>query len=582
MSSCIFFRFKSQKEPLAITFDGSTLSVFEVKRQIIAISRLGDGTDFDLEIRNPDDGTLYDDDTTQIMRASTVIAQRRPAMRPGAGRAARYVTGKMPVNAKNQHRVEASRAATSGQLVTPPQTSFASTSMSDEEKLRAALGLQDEIWKQDAALKAGKPVIRSNMNKVAVPDRPLPKGYTCYRCGKKGHWIQACPTNGDLSFDGRPKIRRTTGIPKSMLRKIDQSECLGEDGQIDVLKLPKGAMCTAEGEWVIAVTDSKAWEKYIQQHKASEEEAKEAAANAEELKKLNLLCPIDNRAFEHATKTTCCGTTYCRSCIEMALYDKGFKCPSCGLQALLDDLVDDLEAQEKVNSFRAEKAAAKAAAAAAASAEETSTPEPGSPESSAPSTASSSKRKRPADDELENDRKPANPAIKAKSPTPSSVAAAATKEATKTKETAKETAKETTAEQEPPQFKIAASPADFARQMEQMAASTTNNGTGADANNSMAMMMMMGMMNPMMYGVPNMNLPNMQNMPMPNMRNMPNMQNMGNMGSMPMGSMPMQMGMGMNMPQNWQAGGAYFRPPVNQNKVPQRRQRSVDYKQMGN
>jgi len=56
MSSSIFFRFKSQKDPLPITFDGASLSVFEVKREIIAISKLGDGTDFDLEIMTPDDG----------------------------------------------------------------------------------------------------------------------------------------------------------------------------------------------------------------------------------------------------------------------------------------------------------------------------------------------------------------------------------------------------------------------------------------------------------------------------------------------------------------------------------------------
>jgi len=54
MSSSIFFRFKSQKEPLQTTFDGTSLSVFEVKRDIIAISKLGDGTDFDLEIYTPE------------------------------------------------------------------------------------------------------------------------------------------------------------------------------------------------------------------------------------------------------------------------------------------------------------------------------------------------------------------------------------------------------------------------------------------------------------------------------------------------------------------------------------------------
>jgi protein MPE1 len=48
MASSVFFRFKSQKEPSRVTFDGTGISVFELKREIITISRLGDGTDFEL------------------------------------------------------------------------------------------------------------------------------------------------------------------------------------------------------------------------------------------------------------------------------------------------------------------------------------------------------------------------------------------------------------------------------------------------------------------------------------------------------------------------------------------------------
>lgn len=54
MSSSIFFRFKSQKDSSQINFDGTSLSVFEVKRDIISMSKLGDGTDFDLEIYAPE------------------------------------------------------------------------------------------------------------------------------------------------------------------------------------------------------------------------------------------------------------------------------------------------------------------------------------------------------------------------------------------------------------------------------------------------------------------------------------------------------------------------------------------------
>lgn len=54
MSSSVFFKFKSQKEPSRVTFDGTGISVFELKREIIVQNRLGDGTDFDLVIANQD------------------------------------------------------------------------------------------------------------------------------------------------------------------------------------------------------------------------------------------------------------------------------------------------------------------------------------------------------------------------------------------------------------------------------------------------------------------------------------------------------------------------------------------------
>lgn len=54
MSSSVFFKFKSQKEPQQIKFDGTGISVFELKRDIIVTNRLGEGTEFDLAIYDPD------------------------------------------------------------------------------------------------------------------------------------------------------------------------------------------------------------------------------------------------------------------------------------------------------------------------------------------------------------------------------------------------------------------------------------------------------------------------------------------------------------------------------------------------
>ena len=54
MSSSVFYRFKSQKEPSRVSFDGTGISVFELKREIITQSKLGDGTEFELLINNED------------------------------------------------------------------------------------------------------------------------------------------------------------------------------------------------------------------------------------------------------------------------------------------------------------------------------------------------------------------------------------------------------------------------------------------------------------------------------------------------------------------------------------------------
>ncbi|KAI7300117.1 DWNN-domain-containing protein, partial [Hortaea werneckii] len=287
MSSSIFYRFKSQKDPQPITFDGTSLSVFEVKREIIALSKLGDGADFDLEIYTPESSEKYDDDTTQIPRSTTVIARRLPASKPGAGRAARYVTGKMPVNAKNQHRIE-STPATASTRETPATSAMGSgKEMTEEEKLAAMFDANTEAWKHDQSLMAGRSAVRPPYNSsknAPVPDKPLPPGYICHRCGEKGHWIQACPTNADPNFDGRPKFRRTTGIPKSFLKVIEKTE-RDENGKVDMSKMPAGVMYNAAGEWVVSMPDTKTWEKIQEQNAASKEKAKEASNEGEELKK---------------------------------------------------------------------------------------------------------------------------------------------------------------------------------------------------------------------------------------------------------------------------------------------------------
>lgn len=178
MSSSVFFKFKSQKEPSRVTFDGTGISVFDLKREIISINRLGDGTDFELAIYNEDTNegehsmcsltwlpcfdtncvavdadksVEYDDDTTIIPRSTSIIAKRLPPVKAGRGGAARYVSGKMPVNARNSARAEVpiSKPATQGKSMS------SSTGLSDmngaqteEEKIAAMFKAGADQWAQ--------------------------------------------------------------------------------------------------------------------------------------------------------------------------------------------------------------------------------------------------------------------------------------------------------------------------------------------------------------------------------------------------------------------------------------------------
>ena len=616
MSSSIFFRFKSQKDNLQITFDGTSLSVFEVKRDIITLSRLGDGTDFDLEIysgdnneskypRNPSrtqcaDGltlTEYDDDTTQIPRSSTVIARRLPASKPGAGKAARYVTGKMPVNARNAHRIESAASAASKKA---GGAFNGGKEMTEEEKLQAILNANDQSWKAEQEAASHKPVVRSYNKQAAVPDKPPPDNYTCYRCCEKGHWIQACPTNNDPTFDNRPRVKRTTGIPRSSLKILDDVP-RREDGTVDVQRLPAGVMLTATGEWVTSEADTASWAKYQETQNAAAKKAREADVDNQELRDRGLECSIHKGMFVEPTKTPCCGKTYCHDCIENALLDADLLCPNCGKQVLLDSLEPDDEMVAKMKAYdeekraerkEKEKDAGKSPAATGTPKDLASPAANGVPDvkvSSAASTPNS--RKRSADGELPNDRRPSNPATNM------------TRGNSNQGTPAPNQSKSNTPKPVQPPKAPAADLAAFQKQMQEMqefAATSmagTQNGNPAMMNPMMgfnpAMMGMNMGMNRMM-GMPNMNMPNMN---MQGFNGMPNMngwggnsQMMGNQGWQS-GNMNgngrggMQNGFGRGGMQGGgnQSDGPYMRPPVNQYRQRGRmnRPRSQDYRPVG-
>jgi protein MPE1 len=351
MTSSIFYKFKNSKELTPLFFEGMSLSVFDIKREIINATGLGTQTDYNLSIFPQDDpNDEIKDDTIMIPRTSSVIAVRRPAPR-GTGRAHRYVTGRVPTRALPSNRTAPAPAPSSG----------ANTKLEDPE---AAFFAESAVaWDaQKEVLSHAKPVYRQNNKSAAasVPSHAPPPGYVCRRCNIKGHWIQACPTNDDPDFKPVFQAKRTTGIPQSFLKKVEKP--IDEEAA-------KGVMLNADGEYVQVMTDTRTWDKFQEKNNAIRARAASAEAASKELRDRGLECPIDNQRFINPVKTPCCDKTYCRECIDDALANGDLTCPHCGeTNILIDNVVPDDEKVKALKAYDAEKEKEKAAEKAAAQA----------------------------------------------------------------------------------------------------------------------------------------------------------------------------------------------------------------------
>ncbi|KAI0343058.1 DWNN-domain-containing protein [Trametopsis cervina] len=418
MSASVFYKFKSRKDESRVNFDGTGISVFDLKKEIIVANNLGKANDFDLVILDGSTNEELRDDGYIIPRSSSVIVKRVFA-KPGKGKAAYYLGGTGPpggsaapdsnkssgVGAQSWHRGNITKrfdgkedAPRPDSMTKPagapmPAIKPSNITQDDEAAAMAAMFQQQTAnWEETQEKMSQAQRIYSNPRgggpaagggRGGKPfgvhhDRPLPPSYVCYRCGQKGHWIQDCPTNNDRDYDNRPRIKRTTGIPRSFLKAVE-NPTTGQLGQ--------GVMVTPEGGYVVAQPDSAAWQKQVSRSKGlSEADIRERMPSDP-----TLMCPIDNKLFKLAVKTPCCGTAYCEDCIQTHLLERDFVCPNCGSKiASLDRLVIDKPARTRVQDYiereiersrqEAEDEAREPAQAAASASENPSEPTDGGPD----------------------------------------------------------------------------------------------------------------------------------------------------------------------------------------------------------
>ena len=142
--------------------------------------------------------------------------------------------------------------------------------------------------------------IRKNF-RPKFPSVPPPLSYICFRCGQKGHYIANCPTNADPNYN-RPKIRKTTGIPKTFLKPVE-ARTDGEFGN----QPPNNVLISAEGNLVMLETNDELWSKVSGIHRVP---ALDSDSAPEHFK-----CPICTRILTDPVYFSCCpSVNYCDEC----------------------------------------------------------------------------------------------------------------------------------------------------------------------------------------------------------------------------------------------------------------------------
>lgn len=368
MSSVVYYKFLHQKNRSVIHFDGTSINVFDLKREIILQNQLGVGNDFNLKLYHSEQPDLeYELDQDVIPRSSFILAKRSPVKGNARfGTASRYVSGKPRVNKK---------LITGSNVTHLPIRSDkpVDENISEEDKIKLMFENQSNAWEQTQDELSTHKLIynKPGINGIAKQEDAPPPGYICYRCGKKDHWIKNCPTNTDPNFEGK-KILRTTGIPKLYLKtisKLELEKTMGELGGAStnengdmVDKDGNAILVTEDGDYAIALADSKTWINYQQKQNAALQAQREFELKILECmmteNKLQFVDPLSNpKGILKApiVMTPCCTsltqlrklTNYCynRDALESLLIENDFHCPNCNTE---DVYIDTLISNEQI------------------------------------------------------------------------------------------------------------------------------------------------------------------------------------------------------------------------------------------